>query len=203
MLWQRDEKKNPYIYHTDSMTKLLRHLPKRLDFGKMPKIGRNSYFYAIMALYEWKAFFRTTVSTPPLLGQPYQIKPYGPPRADRWEPADNHHRQWWWIGLCMFVVAIWSDRRQKITFKMIKYFRSTSYLVKLFSAKEFALLTRRAIETTKRRNSRSKQKKIVYGTEPFLSDGPVDKSTVSSKFRRFAVCRVVVSLFCDRDRRTK
>ena len=32
--------------------------------------------------YEWKTFFRTTVSSPPLLGQPYQIKPYGPSRAD-------------------------------------------------------------------------------------------------------------------------
>ena len=27
-------------------------------------------------------FFQTTVSIPPLLGQPYQILPYGSPRAD-------------------------------------------------------------------------------------------------------------------------
>ena len=32
--------------------------------------------------YEWKTFSRTTVSIPPLLGQPYQIQPYGPPQAD-------------------------------------------------------------------------------------------------------------------------
>ena len=33
-------------------------------------------------MYEWKTFFRTMVSIPPLLGQPYQIQPYGPPRED-------------------------------------------------------------------------------------------------------------------------
>ena len=32
--------------------------------------------------YECITFFRTTVSIPPLLGQPYQILPYGPPQAD-------------------------------------------------------------------------------------------------------------------------
>ena len=32
--------------------------------------------------YEWKTFIRTTVSIPSLLGQPYQIRLYGPPRED-------------------------------------------------------------------------------------------------------------------------
>ena len=41
------------------------------------------------------------------------------------------------------------------------------------------------------------EKMIVYGPEPFLNDGLVDKLTVSSRFRRF-----VVFPFCDRDRRT-
>ena len=36
---------------------------------------------------------------------------------------------------------------------------------------------------------------IVYGSEPFLNDGPVNKLTVSSKFRRVVVCRFVVSPF--------
>ena len=44
---------------------------------------------------------------------------------------------------------------------------------------------------------------IVYGPEPFLDDGPVNKSTVLSKFRCFVICRFVVSSFCDWDRRTK
>ena len=35
-----------------------------------------------MGPYEWKTFFRATVSIPLLLGQPYQIQPYGTPRAD-------------------------------------------------------------------------------------------------------------------------
>ena len=35
-----------------------------------------------MIQYGWKTFFRTTVSIPPLLGQPYQIQPYGFPWAD-------------------------------------------------------------------------------------------------------------------------
>ena len=79
------------------------------------------------------------------------------------------------------------------------YFRSTSRY-----AKEFTLLTRRAIETTKRRNSRSKRKKdVVHGSESFLNGGPIDKATVSSEFRRLVVRRFVVSSFCDRDKRTK
>ena len=28
---------------------------------------------------------------------------------------------------------------------------------------------------------------IVYGLEPFLNDGPIDKSTILSKFRRFVI----------------
>ena len=35
-----------------------------------------------VSTYEWKTFFQTTVSIPPLLGQPHQIQPYGSPRAD-------------------------------------------------------------------------------------------------------------------------
>ena len=40
------------------------------------------FFYLLRTDYEWKTFFRTTVSIPPLLGQPYQIQPYGSPRAN-------------------------------------------------------------------------------------------------------------------------
>ena len=67
--------------------------------------------------YEWKTFFRTTISIPPLLRQPYQ-NPAVRPFSDRWELADGH-RQWWRTGLHACGVAIWSDRRQKLTFRMI------------------------------------------------------------------------------------
>ena len=54
-------------------------------------------------------------------------------------------------------------------------------------------MTRRALETTKRLNSRSKQKMMVYGPEPFLNDGPVDKLAILSNFCPFVV--FVVLLF--------
>ena len=66
--------------------------------------------------YEWKTFFRTTVSIPPLLGQPYQIQPYGPPRADeRLQMLVDNDDQ----SDDMIAVTIPFDRRQKLTFKMI------------------------------------------------------------------------------------
>ena len=61
-------------------------------YSKMPKttiLGQNLKFNRITPklvtkhnVYEWITFFRTTVSIPPLLGQPCQILMYGPPRAD-------------------------------------------------------------------------------------------------------------------------
>ena len=48
--------------------------------------GILSSIFAILSdidgKYEWITFFRSTVSTPPLLGQPYQILLYGSPRVD-------------------------------------------------------------------------------------------------------------------------
>ena len=65
-------------------------------------------------------FFRTTVSIPPLLGQPYQIQPCGPPRANEnlQMVTDNDDGSDY-----VFVVAIWVDRRQQIDLQD-DYFRS-------------------------------------------------------------------------------
>ena len=66
--------------------------------------------------YKWKTFFRTTVSIPPILGQSYQIQPYGPPRADEnlQRITDNDDG-----SDCVLVVAIWCNRRHKLlTLKM-------------------------------------------------------------------------------------
>ena len=41
-------------------------------------ISRRIFFETRYEWYEWKTFFRTTVSIPPLLGQPYKIQPCSP-----------------------------------------------------------------------------------------------------------------------------
>ena len=65
---------------------------------------------------QWKTIFRRTVSIPPLLGQPHQIQPYAPPRADERLQiiiADDDESDY------MHVVAISVDHRQTLIFKMI------------------------------------------------------------------------------------
>ena len=66
--------------------------------------------------------------------------------------------------------------------------------MKLFYEEVFTFLMRRAIETTKRRNSRSKQKMIVYGPEPFLNDCRRQIKRFE-QVSSFVVCRFVVSMF--------
>ena len=145
-------------------------------------------------------FFRTRVSILQLLGQPYKIELSAPPRADERLQMiiDNNEGV---IGLrgCSCDL-IWTLPKIDL---QDDYFRSTSQLVTLFYAKEFTLFTQRVIGTTKRETPVRNKKMTVYGSETFLNEGPVNKSTFSSKFRRFVVCRFVVSPFCDRDRRTK
>ena len=56
------------------------------------------------------------MSIPPLLGQPYQIQPYGPPRADERLQMITDKED----GLdYMVVVAILGNRRKKLTFQMM------------------------------------------------------------------------------------
>ena len=74
------------------------------------------FFYLLRTDYEWKTFFRTTVSIPPLLGQPYQIQPYGSPRANenlQMITGSDDGSDY------VLVLAILFNRRQKLTFKMI------------------------------------------------------------------------------------
>ena len=153
-----------------------------------------------VSTYEWKTFFQTTVSIPPLLGQPHQIQPYGSPRAGRWEFADDH-RQWWWVGLRARVGDLCS-RRQKLTLKMTTSDRrrnSQNY----FTQKNLRFWRDGRSKWRNDETPVRNEKMIVYGPDLFLNDDSVDESTVSSKFRRFVVCRFVVSSFCDGDRRTK
>ena len=66
---------------------------------------KNTHFFglSLFGAYEWITFFWTTVYIPPLVGQPYQILSYGPPRADErlQMNLDNDYRSGY-----VFAVAI-------------------------------------------------------------------------------------------------